>query len=125
MTRVFNKQEMKNRRRELRNKATFEERALWKILRKEFKEYHFKRQFSIDYYILDFFSPRYLLAIELDGLHHTDQKEYDNERTYLLEDYGITVVRFWNHEIRENISQVVEKIRNILSIRTSKYELKQ
>lgn len=125
MTRAFNKQGMKDRRRKLRNKATPEERALWKILRKEFKEYHFKRQFSVGYYILDFFSPRYLLAIELDGLHHANQKEYDIERTCLLEDHGITVIRFWNNEIRENILQIVDKIRTILSARTSKYELWQ
>ena len=39
--------------------------------------------------------------IELDGSQHgiDDAVEYDAERTKFLEALGLTVVRYWNHDV--------------------------
>ena len=39
--------------------------------------------------------------IELDGGQHgtDDAVEYDDERTEFLEALGLTVVRYWNHDV--------------------------
>ena len=37
-------------------------------------------------------------------------KEYDKARTALLNEYGITVLRFWNEEVIEETEVVLEKI---------------
>lgn len=41
------------------------------------------------------------MVIELDGSQHgtDDAIEYDAERTKFLEALGLTVVRYWNHDV--------------------------
>ena len=63
---------------------------LWKMLKNNQVEgVRFRRQFSVDNYILDFYCPQVRLAIELDGeVHNQAGAAYsDEERTlYLKED---------------------------------------
>jgi len=56
------------------------------------------------------------LAIELDGaVHFTDEaKGYDEERTVVLNGFGIEVVRFTNDEIASDLDRVIEKIKTIV-----------
>jgi len=63
-------------------------------------------------FVVDFFCYRLLLAIELDGSVHnwSYQKERDNERTKVLEGFGITVIRFTNDEVENNVEKVIEVI---------------
>lgn len=68
----------------------------------------------------DFYCPQLRLAIELDGYQHLTNKRYDNERTKFLNNLDIKVIRFWNNEVYENISGVIEKIEEILVITSSK-----
>lgn len=57
--------------RELRKKSTLAEVLLWQCLRKGQRSgYDFHRQWPIDEYIVDFFAPELLLAIEIDGGSH-------------------------------------------------------
>ena len=72
----------------------------------------FFRQFSIEYYIADFYAPSVRLVIELDGAHHFDEQqiEYDTKRTGVFEGRGITVLRFRNSEVRDDMQRVVDKI---------------
>ena len=69
---------------------------------------------AIGQYIVDFCSPRKKLIIELDGSQHLAQKEYDDERTKYLELQGYRVLRFWNHDVTNNIDDVLRVIWNAL-----------
>lgn len=62
----------------------------------------FLRQFSIDYYVLDFYCPRLHLAIEIDGDSHFINQEtmdYDKERQSIIANLGIVFLRFTNKEV--------------------------
>jgi very-short-patch-repair endonuclease len=99
--------------KELRRKTTEAEQKLWALLRnRQLKGRKFRRQHAIANYIVDFYCHECKLAVELDGYHHKndDVKEYDKARTALLNEYGITVLRFWNEEIIEETEAVLEKI---------------
>ena len=73
----------------------------------------FRRQHSVDNYILDFYCPEEKLAEELDGAqHHTSEgMAYDIESTQYLNYYGIQVIRFANKLVIETPEVVLEKIR--------------
>jgi very-short-patch-repair endonuclease len=71
MTEVFNKEELKARRRSLRKNMPKSEVILWsKLKNKQILGERFLRQYSVDQYILDFYCPRLKLAIEVDGDSH-------------------------------------------------------
>jgi very-short-patch-repair endonuclease len=111
---IYNKPELKERRRELRKNQTNEEKLLWQHLRKkQLNGIKFYRQYSIDYYIADFYAPKLKLAIELDGAHHfTDSgKEYDEIRAEIINNYQIEILRFPNREILHDIDKVIERIK--------------
>lgn len=114
MSRINNLQILKNRRIVLRKNQTKEETVLWNLLRRNQLGYKFKRQHSIGIYIVDFYCPSKRLIIELDGVQHLDNKEYDTERTNYFNSKDIKVIRFWNSEILKNISYVIDKISSEL-----------
>lgn len=100
--------------RELRKNQTKPEELLWQLLRnRKLNNLKFRRQHPIPHgYVLDFYCAECKIAIELDGAGHLDkkQREYDNERTKVLNEYGIKVLRFWNKEVMDNTQKVLEKI---------------
>jgi len=69
----------------------------------------FKRQVSIDRYVVDFFCADAGLIVEIDGGQHSDE-DRDAERTQALEAFGYLVIRFWNHEVMRNIDGVLEAV---------------
>ena len=102
-----------NRARSLRKRATDCERILWRHLRnRNFAGYKFRRQHSIDPYTLDFYCPTAKLAIELDGGAHNYRggRIRDQRREKFLANKGIAVVRFWNHQVREELDSVLQAI---------------
>lgn len=72
----------------------------------------FTGQHAIADYVVDFYCYECRLLIELDGNFHTgpDVKEYDQLRTALLNELGITVLRFWNEEAIRDPEKVLRKI---------------
>ena len=101
------------RARHLRRNATRYERILWRHLRnRKFDNWKFRRQHPVGRYILDFYCPEARLAIELDGGGHNDagQQIEDQGRTDLLSTEDILLLRFWNHQIRENLDGVLQTI---------------
>src|SRR5262249_1625341 len=54
------------------------------------------------------------LIVELDGGQHSSQTISDAERSAWLETQGFRVLRFWNHEVLQNIEAVKERIREAL-----------
>jgi very-short-patch-repair endonuclease len=114
MTKHYNKKIIQPIRRELRKKSTFGEKLLWIYLRrKQVCSERFLRQYSIDFYVVDFYCPRLHLAIESDGpIHFEDIKtiEYDKERQKYIEDYGIKFLRFLDEELKTNMDRVINSI---------------
>jgi very-short-patch-repair endonuclease len=113
MTRLFNKTPEKEKRRILRKNMPPAETILWSKLRgKNLHGCKFRRQYSIGPYIVDFYSPKLKLAIELDGESHFVEGalERDNVRQAFIESAGITVLRFTNCDIYDRLEGVIEKI---------------
>jgi len=50
------------------------------------------------------------LALELDGGQHAQAESRDRERDEWLRQRGVTVLRFWNSDVTENLSGVLEVI---------------
>jgi very-short-patch-repair endonuclease len=113
VTKLYNRTSEKIKRRLLRNNMTKAEVMLWSQLKgKGVNGYKFRRQYSIDKFVLDFYCPRLRLAIEIDGeSHYIDGADIrDAARQKIIESYGITFLRFTNREIYENMEGVIEKI---------------
>ncbi|PIP30112.1 DNA-cytosine methyltransferase [Candidatus Jorgensenbacteria bacterium CG23_combo_of_CG06-09_8_20_14_all_54_14] len=112
MKHLYNSEDLKERRRSLRRLQTDAERKLWQVLRgKQMEGARFVRQYSVGSYILDFYCPALRLAIEVDGSQHIDN-DYDTKRTKYLKEKDITVIRFWNNDVLQNLNGVYEKIRS-------------
>ena len=95
----------------LRHNPTEAESKLWSRLRaRQLRGIHFRRQHAIGRYIVDFCAPRQKLIIELDGSQHLDREEQDQERTSFLTTKGYRVLRFWNHEVMNNLQGVITAI---------------
>ncbi len=107
---IHNREYLKDTRRELRNVSTEEEIILWSVLRKSHLGYKFRRQHSIGRFVADFFCKQKKLVVEVDGIQHLDNIEYDQERTKYFESLGIRVIRFWNREVKDNLNGVLIKI---------------
>jgi very-short-patch-repair endonuclease len=110
MKRIFNSIEAKKNRIALRKSSTPQEIILWSRLRRSALGFKFRRQHSIGPYIVDFYCPEKKLIVELDGWQHNEQVEHDTERTAFLESLGLSVLRFWNDEVNENLDNVILNI---------------
>jgi very-short-patch-repair endonuclease len=81
-----------SRAKRLRKNSTDAERALWRILR--------SRQLG-------------------DGGQHNEEEDiaYDQRRSQWLEKAGFRVMRFWNHEVLNELESVSDAISNALIAR--------
>jgi len=113
MTEHYNKSTMKERRRGLRKNLSKAEAIMWKHLsRRQMHGCKFRRPYSVDQYVLDFYCPELKLAIEVDGDSHfaTGAEEYDKERQEHIEAYRIRFLRFTNVDVCENLDGVCQDI---------------
>jgi very-short-patch-repair endonuclease len=95
--------------RKLRRDGTDVEMRLWQRLRnRQICDTHFRRQHPAGRYILDFYCPALALALELDGGQHTQMGIRDRERDDWLKQRGVTVLRYWNSDVTENLNGVLE-----------------
>ena len=110
---IFDKPSTLEKRRDLKKNQTESEIIMWDRLRaKRFKGIKFRRQYGIGEYIIDFYSSKLMLAIEIDGNQHYEEEglEYDKIRTEYLNNIGVKVIRFKNEEILNNIEKVMRKL---------------
>ncbi len=101
----------------LRKNMTYCEKLLWERLRnKSILGVKFRRQHPIGPYIADFFCREASLVIEVDGDIHlnAEQKRKDDIRDLALTDYGLTVLRFCNKDIVDNIDNVIATIEGLI-----------
>jgi very-short-patch-repair endonuclease len=83
MTKHYNKYALRELRKKLRNNSTDAEFVFWQELKgKKLNGYKFRRQYSIDCFVVDFYCTKVKLAVELDGLIHEKAEilAYDEQR---------------------------------------------
>ena len=110
---------LKINRQELRKNQTSVEETLWQYLRKvQLEGRKFRRQHSIENYIVDFYCASEKLIIELDGSHHSEGEtlENDRERDARLRQLNYKVIRFANKDVLENPEAVFLAISQSLRI---------
>lgn len=108
--------------RENRKNATRQEWIFWNMVlkHKKFHWYKFRRQKNIWSFILDFYCPKLLLWIEIDGWYHNETQIYDKVRDSEIYKKGIVVVRFTNEEINKNLEWVILCLEEIIVDRERK-----
>jgi len=111
--------------KELRKRQTVAETIFWKHVRgRKFNSLKFYRQFPIFYetnynesfFIVDFFCLDKRLVIEIDDMIHLKRAQQDANRSEILTNLGLDVVRIKNEEIEKNINEVLSKLASILDL---------
>ncbi|HSR89556.1 MAG TPA: endonuclease domain-containing protein [Candidatus Udaeobacter sp.] len=104
-------QKLIDRARWLRKNSTSSEVLLWeKIKGRQIYNYKFRRQTPILKYIVDFYCKELSLAIEIDGLSHDYKMKYDFIRQKDLENAGVSLLRFNDLEVKQDIQNVLQRI---------------
>jgi very-short-patch-repair endonuclease len=91
--------------RRLRQEMTDAVRIIWAELRgRRLGGHKFKRQWTVGPYIADFCCIEQRLIVEIDGGQYSDAA--DGNRTQHLDRLGYRIVRFWNHDVMDNLDGV-------------------
>lgn len=102
--------------RQKRKEPTEAEAKLWRCLRnRQLSEYKFRRQYSIERFIVDFYCAEAGLVLEIDGQIHDYQHEEDKIRERFIESQGLRILRFNTEEVINCIDSVLQKILLALS----------
>jgi very-short-patch-repair endonuclease len=115
---LFNRKGLKSFRSSLRNKSTSAEAALWNILKsRNLDGRKFRRQYSIDNYIVDFCCPSEKLIIKLDGAPHGEYHriQEDENRDKYIESLGFTIIRFENRVVFQDPEFFKNEIRKFIN----------
>lgn len=91
------------------------EAYLWNDLKKSKLEGRkFRRQQSINDFVVDFYCASEKLIIELDGNVHLNPvaEEKDRRREKILEEMGLKVLRFENKMVFENLDSVLREVKD-------------
>ena len=102
--------------KKLRNLETMAENILWsRLCSNQVLGLHFRRQHPINRFIADFYCVRLKLVIEVDGSIHDrpENKAYDIIRSEILNNFGITVLRFSNEQIIYEVDGAIKKIKEV------------
>ncbi len=96
--------------RSLRASSTEAERKLWRVLRgRRLAALTWWRQVPLGRYIVDFVCFEHRLIVECDGSQR-DESPRDEIRDAWLRQQGLTIVRFWNHEVLNAPESVTDTI---------------
>lgn len=96
--------------RKLRENMTDAERRLWHALKdRRFVHLKFRRQVPMGIYVADFLSHEAMLLVEVDGSQHVES-ETDRMRDAWFNREGYEVLRFWNCDVMQNLSSVLDTI---------------
>jgi very-short-patch-repair endonuclease len=103
--------------RELRKDETEAEKRLWiRLNRNQIQGLQFRRQHPINIFIADFYCPKLKLVIEVDGSIHeiSEYEEHDIGRSDMLNDFGITVIRFTSDQVLDDLDGTINQIECIV-----------
>ena len=104
----------------LRSNLTQTETILWNRLRKKQLGVKFRRQHPIGFFIVDFYCHEKKLVIEIDGEYHLRSSQIinDEDRDLELQNLGLNVIRFTDHQVLNEIDRVLDEISNYIGSRT-------
>ncbi len=112
MTKYLYNKNLKKLATKLRNNSTLAETLLWNELKgKKMLGYDFHRQKPLCNYIVDFYSPKLKLIIEIDGVTHNYKLGEDIKRQIKLESMSLNVLRFLDSDVRKNPNGVLVVIK--------------
>lgn len=98
----------------LRRDRTDAEDRFWQAVRnRQLDGFKFRFQHSLWPYVADFACLEAMLIVELDGGQHGEVR--DARRTAFLEAKGFRVLRFWNHDVLENLEGVLTVVGAVLA----------
>ena len=110
--------------RELRKSMTPAERMFWQeVKNKKLNGYKFLRQHPLFYkfwgkkkfFIADFYCRELKLIVEIDGGIHESQKDYDQQRSEILEqDKNLRIIRFKNEEVFKDLPGVINRVKQFM-----------
>lgn len=108
--------ELVARAKSLRKNMTLGEIALWRVIKNKKLGVRFSRQIPIDQYIVDFYCKDLSLAIEIDGSIHFEGENQvkDGRRQKRLESLGVTVIRFSDLDVKNNLPSVLNELRDLI-----------
>ena len=104
------KRQLKAFSRNLRNNSTFAEVLLWNELKaKKMLGFAFNRQKPLGNFIVDFYCKKLNLVIEIDGISHYSEEAHlqDEKRQQILEQLGLSFLRFDDEEVRTDMNNVL------------------
>ena len=97
--------------RQLRKAMSIPEKRLWFALRnRRLAGLKFRRQYTIDRFVVDFACVEQQLIVEVDGDSHADRGAYDQQREADLRALGWNIVRASNDEVLRNLEGVLVMI---------------
>jgi len=96
--------------RKMRREPTEAEAAMWRLLRdRRFDHVKFRRQVPFQSFILDFVCFEKRLVVEIDGSQHTSSGR-DAARDAKLVAEGFQIARYWNNDVLQRRTEVLEDI---------------
>jgi very-short-patch-repair endonuclease len=107
--------------RQLRKNQTESEATVWSLVRnRQINGQKFFRQYPIQFeynnkkrfFVADFYCAEMKLVLEIDGKIHEQQHEYDEMRTYIINQLGIKVIRFNNEEVKHT-DDFIERLKKL------------
>ena len=94
---------------------TPQEVKLWVHLRSwRQRGFHFRRQSPRDGFIVDFVCLKQKLVVEVDGGQHNFDEHAARDRDRHSMRDGFRVLRFWNNDVDQNLTGVLETIDEAL-----------
>ncbi len=107
------KANLKYNARRLRKEMTDSEKTLWsRLRRKQIMDAQFYRQKSLGPYIVDFYAPKAKIVVEVDGSQHMEEgaQQKDAQRDKYLKSQNLSVLRFNNLQVLQELDSVMEVI---------------
>ena len=96
--------------KKMRHEPTDAELAMWRLLRdRRLSQYKFRRQVPFQKFILDFVCFEKRVVIEIDGSQHAESAR-DTIRDSILVAEGFRIERYWNNDVLQRPSAVLEDI---------------
>jgi very-short-patch-repair endonuclease len=113
---------LKDLSRQLRNDSTLGEILLWNQIKGKKTGYVFNRQKPLLNYIVDFYCNELQLVIEIDGRYHEHEDRYaaDLKKDHELEAQGLTIFRFTETEVKNDMDNALRTIDAYILAYTSK-----
>jgi len=94
----------------MRREPTDAELAMWRLLRdRRIARFKFRRQVPFQSFILDFVCFEMRFIIEIDGSQHASSAR-DEAREAILMAEGFQIARYWNNDVLQQPSAVLEDI---------------